>query len=314
MVTSTQTPKLNSVIKVDLSVIWVLHDLIQWNTFGHPILGNQKIKNPSGNTLFMKKQARLFQFIFRYVILAIPMFIYGQEKEPFLDDFRGTASVTHNGISLVPTFSLGDPALLFDLKFTKGRLSFEPDMRFALEGKPWSFLFWFRYKAIQNERFSLRVGAHPALNFRTVNIIRNGQNEELLESRRYLAAEIAPNYKISDKVSVGIYYLHGRGFDEGVKETNFLVLNANFSNLPISGSYYFNFTPQVYYLTTDYLTGYYTAAFLTLSKKEFPISLTAMVNKGIKTQILPDDDFTWSVLLNYSFPSSRKASNKKRKI
>ena len=48
-----------------------------------------------------------------------------------LDDFRGTASITNNGISLVPSFSLGDPALLFDLKFTKGRLSFEPDMRFA---------------------------------------------------------------------------------------------------------------------------------------------------------------------------------------
>ena len=32
-----------------------------------------------------------------------------EEKEPFLDDFRGTASVTHNGISLVPSFSLGDP-------------------------------------------------------------------------------------------------------------------------------------------------------------------------------------------------------------
>ena len=226
-----------------------------------------------------------------------------EEDRRFLDDFRGNGSITHNGISLVPSFSLGDPALLFDLKFTKGRVSFEPDMRFALEGKPWSFLFWFRYKAIQKERFSLRVGAHPALNFRTVSVIRNGQTEEILESRRYLAAEVVPNYKISDRVSVGMYYLHGRGFDEGVKETNFLVLNANFSNIPISENYYFNFTPQVYYLSTDDLTGYYTAGFLTFAKKDFPISLTAMVNKGIATQILPDDDFTWSILLNYSFPN-----------
>ncbi len=314
MAPSTQTPQLNSVIKVGLSVIWVLHDLVLWNTFGHPILGNLKIKNPSGHTPIMKKQGRLFYFIFRYVILVIPIDIYGQEKEPFLDDFRGTVSVTHNGISLVPSFSLGDPALLFDLKFTKGNLSFEPDMRFALEGKPWSFLFWFRYKAIQNERFSLRVGAHPALNFRTVSIIRNGQTEELLESRRYVAAEIAPNYKISDKVSIGMYYLYGRGFDDGVKKTNFLVLHTNFGNIPISGSYYFNFTPQVYYLTTNDLTGYYTSAFLTLAKKEFPFSLTGVVNKGVKTQILPDDDFTWSVVLNYSFPSVKKPRKSKRKI
>ncbi|MBD0851843.1 hypothetical protein [Maribacter arenosus] len=258
----------------------------------------------------MKNTLHILLFLF----LGIAIGKAQKEDGKFLDDFRGTASVTHNGISLVPSFSLGDPALLFDLKFTKGRLSFEPDMRFALEGKPWSFLFWFRYKAIEKERFSLRVGAHPALNFRTVSIIRDGQTEELLESRRYVAAEVVPNYKVSDKVSVGMYYLHGRGFDEGVKETNFLVLNANFSNIPISKNYYFNFTPQVYYLTTDDLTGYYTAGFLTLAKKDFPLSITAMVNKGIDTQILPDDDFTWSILLNYSFPSGRRNVNGKRKI
>ena len=87
-----------------------------------------------------------------------------EEDQPFLDDFRGSASITHNGISLVPSFSLAEPAAIFDLKMTKGKFSFEPEMRFALEGKPWSFLFWFRYKAIKKERFSLRIGAHPAMN------------------------------------------------------------------------------------------------------------------------------------------------------
>ena len=74
-----------------------------------------------------------------------------EKKEPFLDDFRGTASVSHNGISLVSSFSLEEPALLIDLKFTKGKLSFEPDMRFDLEGKPWTFIFWLRNKAIDTE-------------------------------------------------------------------------------------------------------------------------------------------------------------------
>tara|TARA_R110000868_G_scaffold111539_1_gene301108 strand:+ start:1300 stop:2046 length:747 start_codon:yes stop_codon:yes gene_type:complete len=246
----------------------------------------------------------------RTFIVIVSLFftsINAQELEPkedhkFLDDFKGTASVTHNGVSLVPSFSLGDPALIFDLKFKKGKFSFEPDMRFALEGKPWTMLFWFRYKAVEKERFSLRVGAHPALNFRTVSVIRNGQTEELLESRRYIAAEVVPNYNISKSFSVGLYYLHGRGFDEGIKETNFLVLNATLKQIPISETFFFNVTPQVYYLTTDDLTGYYAAGFLTLGKKDFPFSVTAMVNKGINTQILPDDDFTWSVLLNYSFP------------
>ena len=235
-----------------------------------------------------------------------------EETEPFLDDFRGTASVTHNGISLVPSFSLGDPALLFDLKFTKGKLSFEPDMRFALEGKPWSFLFWFRYKAIQKERFSLRIGAHPALNFRTVNVIRNGVSEELLESRRYLAAEIVPNYKISEKVSVGMYYLRGQGFDEGVKTTNFVVFNSAFNNLYISEKFYFNVSPQVYFLTLDNLKGFYAVGFITFVKKDFPLSISAILNKAIDTEIVPEDDFIWNVSLNYSFGNADRRMLKRK--
>ncbi len=233
-----------------------------------------------------------------------------EETEPFLDDFTGTASVTHNGISLVPSFSLGDPALLFDLKFTKGKLSFEPDMRFALEGKPWSFLFWLRYKAIENKRFSLRLGVHPALNFRTVNVVREGQPEELLESRRYIAAEMAPTYKISDKMGFGVYYLYGRGFDEGVKNTHFMVLNSSFNNLYISEKLYFNVSPQAYYLLTDDLKGFYIVGFVSLIKKDFPISVSAILNNAIDTEIVPEDDFTWNISLVYSFGGANRRMSK----
>ncbi len=250
------------------------------------------------------------------LMVLLPIFLCSfnaraqQETEPFLDDFRGSASVTHNGISLVPSFSLGDPALLFDLKFTKGKLSFEPDMRFALEGKPWSFLFWFRYRAIENERFSLRLGAHPALNFRTVNVFRDGQPEELLESRRYLAAEVAPTYKISDKVGLGVYYLYGHGFDEGVKNTHFMVLNSTFNNLYISEKLYFNVSPQAYYLITDELKGFYIVGFFSFIKKDFPISVSAILNKAIDTEIVPEDDFIWNVSLVYSFGGANRRMSK----
>lgn len=228
--------------------------------------------------------------------------IYCQESnKPLLDDVSGTISLTHNGIALVPSFSLGQPALLVDLKFRKDRFSFEPDMRFALEGKPWSMLFWLRYQVIKEKKFTLRTGIHPALNFRTVSVTRNGLTEDILEARRYLAGELAPTYKISKNFSLGMYYLHGRGFDEGVKQVNFLVLNSNFNHLNISGEYFANFTPQVYYLTSDDLQGFYAAGFLTLAKKDFPISVTAIVNKALDTEIVPKDDFIWTVLLNYSF-------------
>lgn len=261
--------------------------------------------------LGMKKSYQIgLSFFFSAFCLSINA--QDEKSNKFLDDVRGTLSLTHNGIALVPSFSLGEPAMLVDLKFRKGKFSFEPDMRFALEGKPWSMLFWFRYQAIKDKKFTLRTGIHPALNFRTVNIMRNTVSEEVLEARRYLAGELVPNYKISDKVSVGMYYLHGRGFDEGVKQLNFLVLNSSFSNIPISGDYYFNFTPQIYYLTSDDDKGYYTAGFLTLAKKDFPLSLTAIVNKAFETEIVPEDDFIWTVLLNYRFGNNNRSVTSKK--
>lgn len=246
-------------------------------------------------------------------LIGFASFVSAQEENrKFLDDFNGVASVTNNGISLIPSFSLGDPALLFDLKFTKGRFSFEPDMRFALEGKPWTMIFWFRYKAIQKEKFSLRVGAHPALNFRTVSVIRDGQTEELLESRRYLAAEIAPSYSLGKNTGVGLYYLHGRGFDEGVKSSHFFTLNSYFNNLFITDKLYFNISPQAYYLRLDKDEGYYAVGFITLGKKDFPLTVSAILNKAIKTEIDPEDDFLWNISLDYRFGSTNKKRKKKK--
>jgi hypothetical protein len=252
------------------------------------------------------------------LLLLLIVFLCGinaraqEETETLLDDFRGSVSLSNKGFSLVRCFCLGDPAFLVDLKFTKGKLSFEPDMRFALEGKPWSFIFWLRYKAIEKERFSLRLGAHPALIFGTVNVVRDGQPEELLESRRYLAAEVAPNYKISDKVGLGVYYLYGHGFDEGVKNTHYMALSSSFNNLYISEKLYFNISPQAYYLLTDDLKGIYIVGFISLIKKDFPISVSAILNKAIDTEIVPEDDFTWNISLVYSFGGANRRMSKRK--
>ncbi len=155
---------------------------------------------------------------------------------------------------------------------------------------------------VEKERFTFRIGAHPALNFRTVNVIRNGKSEEIIETRRYIAAELAPNYQFSDNMGVGMYYLYGRGFDEGVKQTHFLTINSYFNNLHITQDLYFDISPQVYYLRTDDQEGFYVVGFITFGKEGFPLSISTILNKAIETEIVPEDDFVWNVSLVYSFP------------
>ena len=110
------------------------------------------------------------------------------------------------GISQVPALTLGRPAAIFDLAVKKGDPGFEPQFRFGLDGKPWSFLLWGRYRVVTGEKFRLTVGAHPAFSFRATPASINGAPRDVIEVRRYPSAEVSPTYALSSTLSVGAYY------------------------------------------------------------------------------------------------------------
>jgi hypothetical protein len=47
--------------------------------------------------------------------------------------------------------------------------------------------------------------------------------------------------------------------------------------------------------------GFYLNSTLSLAKSKFPVSLSAMFNKRIKSDIPADNDFIWNVSLRYAF-------------
>ena len=114
-----------------------------------------------------KSKARFFKVLLLWVLVHSISFTFAQKMDSMATQqavgrFSTGASVTNNGVSLIPSFSLGKPAAIFDLSLGKKRLSFEPQFRFALSGKPWSFLFWWRYKLIQAKNLPLMwAHIHP---------------------------------------------------------------------------------------------------------------------------------------------------------
>ncbi|MFZ5971771.1 MAG: hypothetical protein ACOYXA_09280 [Bacteroidota bacterium] len=215
--------------------------------------------------------------------------------------FRADLSVTNNGFSIIPAFTLGDPAAFLDMRMGNKRLSFEPQFRYALEGRPWSFVFIYRYKAIFKPKFQLTVGGHlPGLNYITRTVVVNGIEEQLSVARRFLALEIIPTYKISDRASVGIYYLRGHGFQKhGPQNSNFLSLQGSFAKIKLAGKTYVSFNPQVFYLKVDADDGVYVNATTTFGISDFPVTISGIVNKAIASTI-PARDFDWSVNLIYT--------------
>jgi hypothetical protein len=219
-----------------------------------------------------------------------------------ISHFSGSVGITNNGISIVPSFSLGKPAVIFNLSVVKNRFSVEPDIRFSLAGKPWSFLFWGRYKLVTTDKFKMNVGAHLGLNFKTAVLPINSDTGEVTITRRYLAAELFPRYSLSKNISVGVYYLYSHGLDAGtIKNTHFITFNTNFSNIRITNQFFMNVNPQLYYLKLDAKDGsYFTASFI-VARKNFPLSVSAIINKEINSTITGSKNFLWNASLVYSF-------------
>jgi hypothetical protein len=251
----------------------------------------------------LKPQA-LIKFILVLILLNLSSNTFSQNSDStkVAGHFGGAVTVTNNGISFIPTFSLGKPAVIFDLNMGKKRLSFEPQFRSSLEGKPWSFLFWWRYKLVKTSNASITLGAHPALSFKTVTITNDGVSHEVIKAQRYVAGELSPNYFLTKNISIGLYYLYSRGIEsDATKNTHFLTFNSNFSNIRLSQQFFMKFMPQVYYLKMDKQDGFYFTSALTLANRRFPISITAVINKIIQTKITASKNFVWNVSLVYSF-------------
>lgn len=219
-------------------------------------------------------------------------------------NFRGNISATNNGFSLIPTFSLGKPAVVSLFAINSGkRLSFEPEFRYSMAFKPWSFVFIWRYKLVKKARFHLNLGTHlPSLNFKTAAVEKNGATQTVTQVNRFFPAfEVAPNFKVAKNIHLGVYYLYGRGLEKDIpRHTNFVSAQANFSKIPISGKVHLRLFQQFFYLKSDDRDGFYTAGSLVLAKTGFPISVGAAAVKAFETTI-PGKDFNWNVSLIYHF-------------
>lgn len=242
-------------------------------------------------------------FLF-FLLLHFTHFAFAQKTDSTKNTgyFSGAIAVTNNGISIVPSFSLEKPAAQFNLALGKKRLSFEPDIRFSLAGKPWSMLFWGRYKLVTGNKFNMNIGEHLGLNFKTSPQLINGDSSTTTVTRRYLATELYPRYSLTKNISIGIYYLYSHGLDAGtIGNTHFLTLNTNFSHIKISDQFFLRFNPQFYYLKLDSRDGYYFTSTLTVAKKNFPFSVSSTINKKINSNIIGSKSLLWNVSLVYSF-------------
>jgi len=249
-------------------------------------------------------------FFLAALTLSVQTITLGQSKSDSVQPvttFSASLGVTNNGFSIIPSFSFNKPAAIILLSWQKNKFSIDPDIRVTPDGKKGSMLLWFRYQAVQDKRFSLRTGVHPAINWSPTQQYQNGESFELLQLRRFLAWELAPSYKVNENWQVGIYYLQGNGFQtNSVRTTHFVTLNTTISNISISNTVKLTLAPALYYLNLDGSDGKYFTATAVLSNTKLPVTIQSTINKTITSNIAGNKDFLWNVAVLYNFKKTLK--------
>ncbi|AEI46958.1 hypothetical protein [Runella slithyformis] len=252
---------------------------------------------------------RISAFFLLFLFAFVSQTSLGQSADSTqtVSTFSGSVGFTNNGFSIVPTFSLNSPATIMNFYWRKKRFSFDPDIRLVPDASKGGLIFWFRYRLIEQKKFSLRVGAHPAFTLIRRNLTENGNTTEITELLRFLAFEVVPNYQITPHWSIGAVYLHGSGLQKhGPQNTDVFFLNSNISNITLGGDFRLQLIPMVYLLLTDGHRGTYFSATALLSRKNFPFTLQSTINQTFTSTIPGNKDFMWNVMVAYNFSRNFK--------
>ncbi|MFC2125215.1 hypothetical protein ACFLU5_10415 [Bacteroidota bacterium] len=96
-----------------------------------------------------------------FIFFLIVTEVFSQEKtdstKPPLR-FSGEVTLNSNGIAPIPAFAFGKPTIMGSFKLEKKRFSYNPQLSYGLNFKPWIIDNWFHYKLVEKPKFELKTG------------------------------------------------------------------------------------------------------------------------------------------------------------
>lgn len=216
-------------------------------------------------------------------------------------NFTSIVTIQTKGISTIPNLTLGKPAAVFDMKIGR-KLTFEPQFRFALDGKPWAVVFWGRYYGSIGNKFKVTLQSNYSYSFKSINSYTTPEvPQEIIRTTRYLVNAIAPSYQVNRYVSMGMYFTYNRGIEKYITRNTVMVSLRPVTNIPVTKSVVARITPEIYHLRMDNDNGVFLNASFSITKKNFPLSVSGLINKPLKSDIPSEYDFLWNLGVSYTF-------------
>lgn len=212
--------------------------------------------------------------------------------------FNGNISLNSNGMAPIPSFSLGEPALIAAFTLQKKRFSYDPQIAYGLDMRPWIIDNWVHYRLINKPKFELRTGVDFSMFFSEYD----AGDYTVLQGQQYLTFEIAGIYKFSPKSIISLMYWSDNGQGHGSIRGNFYNVVYDRTDIEIGESFLLSGSLQLFYI--DYTAnndGLFVAPRIASSVKNLPLSLFFQATQALTSNIEPYPGFRWNVGLAYLF-------------
>jgi hypothetical protein len=212
--------------------------------------------------------------------------------------FNGNVSINSNGLAPIPSFSLDKPALIAALALQKKRFSYDPQIAYGLNMKPWIIDNWLHYRLIQKPRFELRTGLDFSMFFSEYDT----GDAKILQGQQYITLELAAIYKFSPKSFLTLMYWSDNGQDPGSIRGNFYNMLYDITDIEIGESILFSGTLQIFCVSyTGNNDGLFVSPRIASSVKNIPLSLFFQATQALTSNIEPYPGFRWNMGLGYAF-------------
>jgi hypothetical protein len=212
--------------------------------------------------------------------------------------FTGNLSLNSNGFALIPSFSLNKPAFIAAFTLQRSRFSYDPQIAYGLNVRPWTIDNWLHYRPIQKPRFELRTGVDFSMFFSEFDT----GDTKILQGQQYITFELAAIYKLSPKSTFSLMYWNDNGQDPGSIKGNFYNSVYERTDIAIGESILLSGSLQFFYIGyTGNNDGLFISPRIASSVDNIPLSLYFQATQALSSNFEPYPGFKWNVGLAYIF-------------
>lgn len=167
-------------------------------------------------------------------------------------EVTGRVIVANTGFAPVPAFSFDSPIVMAFGSISKKRFLYEPDLSAGFNGKPWMINNWFRYKLVQQQRTTWRIGVNPSLFFKQDQMM---SGEGAIHVQRSFVSELAVDRKFTGQWMLSMSYQYVRGIDPGTLKGSFMAATLTTPSLRLYKKLSLNLKPQVIFFDFNHNLG-----------------------------------------------------------